>query len=283
MHLFAGIGGGLLADVILDHSPVCAVELNPYCCQLLRERVEDGWFPGMHVHEGDVREFDFTPWNGRVDQGNILTHAKILRTIHVIQTKGECAMSKGPERKQYLDEAAKMYEAGLSIGEISKYYGVSRQSLYQCLKLRGVNFRSQTRTGKENHFYRGGSIGDKRSTHLVERAIAKGLLIRPDKCQECNQSSEFKDGRPSIQAHHDDYNKPLDVRWLCQGCHHKWHQENTPVSFDPSIIVVADTEQSKKIGICEFCGEEFEKKNSRQACCNRSCANSLAWKKRKAE
>lgn len=68
MHLFAGIGGGLLADVILGHSPILAVETNPYCCQVLRERVEDGWFAGMHVHEGDIREFDFSIWNGRVDQ-----------------------------------------------------------------------------------------------------------------------------------------------------------------------------------------------------------------------
>lgn len=68
IHLFAGIGGGLLADVILGHTPILAVEINPYCCQVLRERIEDGWFPEMHVHECDVREFDFSPWNGRVDQ-----------------------------------------------------------------------------------------------------------------------------------------------------------------------------------------------------------------------
>jgi len=66
-HLFAGIGGGLLADLILGHDPVCAIEINPYCCQILRERVEDGWFPGLHVHEGDIRGFDWTPWKGRVD------------------------------------------------------------------------------------------------------------------------------------------------------------------------------------------------------------------------
>lgn len=67
MHLFAGAGGGLLADLILGHQPVCAVEWNPYCCAVLRERSADGWFPGLHVLEGDVRLFDPSPWAGRVD------------------------------------------------------------------------------------------------------------------------------------------------------------------------------------------------------------------------
>lgn len=192
-------------------------------------------------------------------------------------------MSRGPKRKQYIDEAAEMYKAGLSVEEISKYYGVSRQSLYQCLKLRGIHFRNQTRTGHENHFYRGGSVGDKHAVHLVERAIAKGILTRSNKCQECDKSGEFKDGRPLIQAHHNDYNKPLDVRWLCQSCHHKWHQKNTPIPLDPSKVENEKILLAKKeeIGICLFCGGEFEKKYSWQVCCNRSCANSLAWKKRK--
>ena len=66
-HLFAGAGGGLLADLILGHTPVLAVEWDAYCCAVLRERTQDGWFPGLHVHEGDVRLFDPSEWKGRVD------------------------------------------------------------------------------------------------------------------------------------------------------------------------------------------------------------------------
>ena len=67
VHLFAGAGGGLLADIILGHDPICAVEWDPYCCQVLRERAAEGWFPGLHVFEGDVRVFNASDWKGKVD------------------------------------------------------------------------------------------------------------------------------------------------------------------------------------------------------------------------
>jgi DNA (cytosine-5)-methyltransferase 1 len=67
MHLFAGVGGGLLADRILGHNPIIAVEWEPYACQILRERAADGWFPDLQVWEGDVRLFDPSEYTGRVD------------------------------------------------------------------------------------------------------------------------------------------------------------------------------------------------------------------------
>lgn len=66
-HLFAGAGGGLLADLILGHKPAFAVEWDANCCTTLRARAADGWFPGLHVYEGDVRLFDPSYWAGRVD------------------------------------------------------------------------------------------------------------------------------------------------------------------------------------------------------------------------
>jgi len=67
LHLFAGSGGGILADIILGHRPICAVEWEPYACKVLRERVEDGWFPDMRVWKGDVRMFNPSEYAGKVD------------------------------------------------------------------------------------------------------------------------------------------------------------------------------------------------------------------------
>lgn len=67
IHLFGGFGGGLLADRILGHEPVAVVEWNPERCAVLRERAAQGWFPGLVVHQCDVRDFDPSPYAGRVD------------------------------------------------------------------------------------------------------------------------------------------------------------------------------------------------------------------------
>jgi DNA (cytosine-5)-methyltransferase 1 len=67
LHLFAGAGGGLLADLILGHEPIGAVEIEPFCCEVLRERKDDGWWPELRVHETDIRTFDASEYAGRVD------------------------------------------------------------------------------------------------------------------------------------------------------------------------------------------------------------------------
>lgn len=33
-------------------------------------------------------------------------------------------------------------------------------------------------------------------------------------------------GKVDVVAHHDDYDLPLNVRWLCQAHHAQWHAEN---------------------------------------------------------
>lgn len=66
LHLFAGIGGGILGGILLGHTTVCAVELDPYCRQVLKRRQLEGCLPQFPIYE-DVRQFDGKPWRGKVD------------------------------------------------------------------------------------------------------------------------------------------------------------------------------------------------------------------------
>ena len=50
----------------------------------------------------------------------------------------------------------------------------------------------------------------------VARAIRSGELVRQP-CVRCGEQRSL--------AHHEDYDRPLDVMWLCQPCHKQRHKE----------------------------------------------------------
>lgn len=70
----------------------------------------------------------------------------------------------------------------------------------------------------------------KQATDKVLKAIRRGMLTRPNTCEECGVVAA------RIEAAHADYSQPLAVRWLCLPCHRRWdasqpktlHQDGTP-------------------------------------------------------
>lgn len=57
----------------------------------------------------------------------------------------------------------------------------------------------------------------------VNAALRTGRLVNPGFCENCRIIENKEDGT-YINAHHDDYDKPLDVRWLCGSCHVRTHK-----------------------------------------------------------
>jgi DNA (cytosine-5)-methyltransferase 1 len=66
LHLFAGAGGGILGGILLGHTCVCAVEIEPYCRKVLLQRQRDKILPPFPIWD-DVQTFDGKPWRGKVD------------------------------------------------------------------------------------------------------------------------------------------------------------------------------------------------------------------------
>lgn len=55
-----------------------------------------------------------------------------------------------------------------------------------------------------------------RAHGLINQRIKRGRLQRPDKCDDC--------GKPcKPDAHHESYQNPDQVEWLCRSCHMKRH------------------------------------------------------------
>lgn len=57
---------------------------------------------------------------------------------------------------------------------------------------------------------------------IVATAIKNGQMQKASNCLVCHSIEK-------IEGHHDDYTKPLEVRWLCEKCHKEWHRKNKPI------------------------------------------------------
>lgn len=82
---------------------------------------------------------------------------------------------------------------------------------------------------------------------IVAQAIRSGELVRPSSCSGCGTTK----GR--LVGHHDDYRRPLAVRWLCYSCHMKHHyaagdvSRNRPTRFPERLNLTTDKETKTKI------------------------------------
>lgn len=61
-----------------------------------------------------------------------------------------------------------------------------------------------------------------RSVWSFHTNLKSGKIKKQDSCSICHSKTR-------VEGHHDDYNRPLCVRWLCKKCHTDWHKHNKPI------------------------------------------------------
>ena len=54
------------------------------------------------------------------------------------------------------------------------------------------------------------------------RDTAKKAFPIPGPCEGCGGNASHR--------HHDNYNKPLEIRWFCAPCHRAWHKVNKAIA-----------------------------------------------------
>ena len=57
----------------------------------------------------------------------------------------------------------------------------------------------------------------------LHAAMKRGEVVKPTRCCECGKQKK-------LDGHHDDYTKPLEVRWFCRSCHVKYHLSKKKVA-----------------------------------------------------
>ena len=53
-----------------------------------------------------------------------------------------------------------------------------------------------------------------KARQIIIQAIRHQTITRPTKCSQCSSNA-------NIEAHHEDYSKPLEIIWLCKKCHYQ--------------------------------------------------------------
>ena len=88
----------------------------------------------------------------------------------------------------------------------------SRETVRKCSTKNKEKYKQLYQDNKENHpekFKARDSVGN---------AVRSKKITKPSKCSAC-ESTE------NIEGHHADYDKPLEVIWLCSRCHKRLHAE----------------------------------------------------------
>lgn len=109
-----------------------------------------------------------------------------------IKRSGEWAKTKGKEKRK---------------ASIKKYQGtkIGKEAKSRANKNYVPKYRKQWPNKYKAH-------------NMVNNAIKSKKLFK-EPCEVCGAIE-------SVHAHHDDYLKPLNVRWLCAAHHKQWHDEN---------------------------------------------------------
>lgn len=75
---------------------------------------------------------------------------------------------------------------------------------------------------------------------MVSNAIKRGFVIRPKNCEACGRDAR-------IYGHHDDYNEPFKIKWVCGSCHRKIHVKPKRYMKDMNYISVTSAARKKNV------------------------------------
>lgn len=82
---------------------------------------------------------------------------------------------------------------------------------------------------KSNQKYRNENPLRYKANTAISNAIRDGRIIRPRECSKCGEGCK-------PHGHHDDYNKTLEVRWLCVKCHNEFHKNAREILRKDGIV-----------------------------------------------
>jgi hypothetical protein len=123
------------------------------------------------------------------------------------KTCSKCGKEKG--LKHFDKNPGRKHDVHSQCKDCKVIYRLENAEKIKAYRQTGANKESR-RIGSIKYRLKFPHVG--KATGLLNRAVRLGEIIPSDICSACNKKSK-------TEAHHHDYSKPLEVVWLCRGCH----------------------------------------------------------------
>ena len=152
-----------------------------------------------------------------------------IRSPEAIQNSRRTSLEWQKRNREMLNERCKVYY--LNNLDERREYLKGKQKEYLATEKGKEKHKEQSREFRKNNPEKIAA------QQKCRRAIKKGELLRPEICSECNVPCK-------PDAHHEDYNKPYEVTWLCKKCHlnthhgHKFHRERLNKETSQEDVIV---------------------------------------------
>jgi hypothetical protein len=80
------------------------------------------------------------------------------------------------------------------------------------------------------------------ASRRIANCYRQAGLLMPQPCEECGAfRADAVVSKAFVEMHHDDYLRPLAVRWLCHRCHCKHHGLGfKPLARSPALLAALD-------------------------------------------